>query len=230
MADLTGWDLLHSKLPPEALKEVPQYVYQVAGLSDVNEGYLILRLWASGLPWHTEILKSEYLGSEIRENRQGKKSTWHLAHVDLRLHIDGKFWDGAGAHDNMKLDASFKGARTVAFKAACKDAGLSTELWADNKQVDDMYAPADVSSAPAPPPVSPPPNALVMSDSQKAEMKRLVDTLPEATRQDARKGAFEAAKATALRDPSKGFEAGRSFLVALHARFCGKSDCEHVAA
>lgn len=237
MADLTGWDLLHSELPKESLKPVPKYVYQVEGLTDVNEGFLIQRLWASKLPWSVKILKSEFLGSEERTPKKGgPPSTWYMAHVDLSLEIDGRTFEGSGAHDNLKLDAAFKGAKTVAFKAACKDAGLTTQLWMDGKQIDDINLdPNEVSGssrtpqAPAQPPASAAP-ALILSDPQKAEMARLVNTLPENARQDARKGAFEAAKATAVRDPSKGFEAGRSFLVALHARHCGKSDCEHVAA
>lgn len=226
---VTGWALLHSKLPGEAIKSIPQYVYNVPNLSDVNEGFLIKRLWDSGLDWYTEILSSEYLGSEERTNRKGEKVTWHLAHVDLRLHIDGKHFDGSGGHDNMKLDAAFKGARTTAFKACCKDAGLTTELWMDGKAIDDINLPPDISGSVAQtsPAAAP---ALVMSDPQKAEMARLVNTLPESVRQDARKGAFEAAKAAGLRDPSKAFEGGRSFLAAMHARHCGKSDCAHVAA
>lgn len=235
MADgLKGWELLHSKLPEEAIKSIPQYVYNVPNLSDVNEGFLIKRLWDSGLDWHTEILRSEYLGSEERTNRKGEKVRWYLTHVDLRLHIDGKYFDGSGGHDNMKLDASWKGARTTAFKACCKDAGLTTELWMDGKAIDDINLPPDVSGTPsAPAPAQPPaaqPTALVLSEAQRAEMARLVNTLPQEAQKDARKAAFEAAKAASLRNPATAFEAGRSLLLGFHSRFCGKSDCEHVAA
>lgn len=239
LLDNKGWALLHSPLPTEALKPLDRSVYGVAGLTDTNEGYLIERLWQSGLCWYTEILHQEYLGSEDRKTNAGKEYRSYLAMVTFRLWIEtgigsGTFvhFDAVGADDNKKLDAAFKGAKTVGFKSACKEAGLTTELYKGGRMNDVIYdggvnADAPSVSPPAAPPAAP---ALVMSDPQKAEMKRLVDTLPENVQKDARKAAFEAAKAAGLRDPAKAFEGGRSLLVAWHARFCGKSDCSHVAA
>src|SRR5713101_3613555 len=61
-----GWALLHSKLPPAALHPLPQSAYGVAGLTDVNEAYLIQRLFASGLSWEWRLLNQQYLGFEDR--------------------------------------------------------------------------------------------------------------------------------------------------------------------
>jgi hypothetical protein len=140
----TGWQLLHAQLPKAALKELATSVYGVAGLTDVNEGYLIQRLFASGLPWEWRIRKQEYLGFEDKTSQSGKEYRVYMAAVLGRLEIqDDKGWrvfDGSGASDNRKLDAAYKGAATVAFKNACKLAGLTAELYLDGRAIDHIYS------------------------------------------------------------------------------------------
>src|SRR6266704_4365697 len=136
----TGWALLHSKLPSVALHALPQSAYGVSGLTDVNEAYLIQRLFASGLTWDWRLLNQEYLGFEDRAVRDKDYTMrYYLASVQGELSIDGRVFHGAGAHDNRKLDAAFKGAATVAFKNACKIAGLTIELFKDGKAMDFIY-------------------------------------------------------------------------------------------
>lgn len=149
MSELTGWALLHSKLPPQALKPLPQATYGVAGLTDVNEGFLIQRLFASKLAWQWRLVTSHYLGFEDRQP-QGKEYTtrWYLADAHGILEIDGREFHGAGAHDNRKLDAAYKGAATVAFKNACKLAGLTIELFKDGKAMDFIYEDSSEKNAP----------------------------------------------------------------------------------
>lgn len=136
-----GWPLLHSQLPKAAFKPIPKDVYGVEGLTDVNEGHLIQRLHLSGLAWSERILSSEYLGSEVRRTRGTNPYdyTVYLAHVDLELTIDGRTFVGSGAHDNRKIDAAFKGAKTVAFKSACKAAGMINELLVGGRSIDFFY-------------------------------------------------------------------------------------------
>lgn len=144
MSEKKGWELLHSQLPKAALKAIPKDAYGVEGLTDVNEGYLITRLFASELPWSWEILRQEYLGHEDRQAR-GKDYTtrWYLAAVHGRLTVGGQIFDGSGAHDNRKIDAAFKGAATVAFKNATKTAGLFMQLLMDGRAIDFVYQTRD---------------------------------------------------------------------------------------
>lgn len=147
-----GWQLLHSKLPSAAIKPLATAVYGVAGLSDVNEGFLIQRLFASELPWEWRILKESYLGSEERTNQAGKPYSVYLAAVHGELSIQNRQFHGVGASDNRKVDAAFKGAATVAFKNACKVAGLTAELYLDGRAIDHIYSeriPRDKEMAPA---------------------------------------------------------------------------------
>jgi hypothetical protein len=137
----TGWELLHAPLPKASLKALPKSAYGIEGLTDVNEGYLIQRLFASRLEWHWKITSQSYLGHEDRK-AQGKDYTtrWYLASVAGELVIDNRVFAGSGAHDNHKLDAAFKGANTVAFKSACKLAGLTVQLYLDGRAIDFIYA------------------------------------------------------------------------------------------
>lgn len=137
----TGWELLHAPLPKASLKPLPKSAYGIEGLTDVNEGFLIQRLFASRLEWHWKITSQSYLGYEDRK-AQGKDYTtrWYLASVAGELVIDGRVFAGSGAHDNHKLDAAFKGANTVAFKSACKLAGLTVQLYLDGRAIDFIYA------------------------------------------------------------------------------------------
>lgn len=148
-APKTGWALLHSNLPPKAFTALDKSVYGVGGLSDINEAYLIQRLHASGLRWEEEVVKSEYLGFEDRTPR-GKDYTnrWYLAQVTMYLTVDGRRFVGTGAHDNMKLDAAFKGAKTVAFKNACKSIGMTIELYMSGRAMDFIYHDRDGAVAP----------------------------------------------------------------------------------
>ena len=144
-----GWPLLHSELPDRALKPISSSVYGVDGLTDVNEGYIITRLFASELGWSWTILRQEYLGHEDREVRgKGYTMRYYLAAVHGRLDIGGQSFDGSGAHDNRKIDAAFKGAATVAFKNAAKTAGLFAQLLLDGRAMDFIYATADVPELP----------------------------------------------------------------------------------
>src|SRR6266705_704332 len=146
----TGWALLHSKLPSVALHALPQSAYGVSGLTDVNEAYLIQRLFASGLTWDWRLLNQEYLGFEDRAVRDKDYTMrYYLASVQGELSIDGRVFHGAGAHDNRKLDAAFKGAATVAFKNACKIAGLTIELFKDGKAMDFIYESRDGEITPS---------------------------------------------------------------------------------
>jgi hypothetical protein len=145
---LTGWPLLHSKLPAAAIKPLATDVYGVAGLSDVNEGYLIQRLFASEFSWDWRIVKQEYLGSEDRAVRNKDYTLrYYLAAVHGELNIEGRMFHGAGASDNRKIDAAYKGAATVAFKNACKLAGLTIELFKDGKAMDHIYEARQTSKA-----------------------------------------------------------------------------------
>jgi hypothetical protein len=138
-----GWQLLHSALPKAALRALPESVYNVAGLTDVNEGYLIQRLFASELSWEWRIVKQEYLGHEDRTSQSGKSYRVYLAAVQGVLSIDGREFHGSGAHDNRKIDASYKGAATVAFKNASKLAGLMSELFLNGRAMDFIYESAE---------------------------------------------------------------------------------------
>ena len=140
MAEPTfGWPLLHSELPPKALKPLATHIYNVAGLSDVNEGHLIQRLFASKLPWEWRITSQSYLGHEDRTSQEGKAYRVYLAAVAGELVIEGKTFAGSGGSDNRRLDAAFKGAATVAFKNACKWAGLTSQLFLDGRAMDHIY-------------------------------------------------------------------------------------------
>ncbi len=135
-----GWQLLHSKLPPAAIKPLATSVYGVAGLSDVNEGFLIQRLFASGFAWDWRIVRQEYLGAEDRAVRdKDYTQRYYLAAVHGELNLEGRMFHGSGASDNRKLDAAYKGAATVAFKNACKWAGLTAELFLDGRAIDHIY-------------------------------------------------------------------------------------------
>lgn len=155
---MKGWELLHSKLPSAALKPLPKSAYGIEGLTDVNEAYLIQRLFASGLQWEWRITNQAYLGFEDRK-AQGKDYTtrWYLASVLGELVIAERRFGGSGAHDNHKLDAAFKGAATVAFKNAAKIAGLTIELFKDGRAMDHIYATDDQGAGTAPP--QPPANS-----------------------------------------------------------------------
>jgi hypothetical protein len=136
----TKWALLHAQLPKAALKELATSVYGVAGLTDVNEGYLIQRLFASTLTWEWIIRQQTYLGYEDKTSQGGKDYRVYMAAVHGELVIEGRSFHGAGASDNRKLDAAFKGAATVAFKNACKVAGLTAELYLDGRAIDHIYS------------------------------------------------------------------------------------------
>ena len=149
---LKGWELLHSKLPSAALKPLPESAYGIKGLTDVNEAYLIQRLFASGLKWEWRITNQAYLGHEDRKPRDKDYTTrWYLASVSGELVIDERRFGGSGAHDNHKLDAAFKGAATVAFKNAAKIAGLTIELFKDGRAMDHIYASDDQGAGTTPP-------------------------------------------------------------------------------
>jgi len=136
----TKWELLHSKLPSAAIKPLATAVYGVAGLSDVNEGFLVQRLFASGFEWSWRVIHQEYLGAEERPVRdKDYTQRYYLAEVHGELSIDGRVFHGSGASDNRKIDAAFKGANTVAFKNACKWAGLTSELFLDGRAIDHIY-------------------------------------------------------------------------------------------
>ena len=135
-----GWELLHSKLPPAAIKELATSVYGVAGLSDVNEGFLIQRLWASGLTWEWRVIRETYLGFEDRTTREGKDYRVYMFSVHGALNIEGRDFHGVGASENRKLDAAAKGASTVAFKQACKPLGMTAELYLDGRAIDHIYS------------------------------------------------------------------------------------------
>jgi hypothetical protein len=149
MAEIpTGWQLLHSKLPAAAIKSLPKDVYGVAGLSDVNEGFLIQRLFASGLSWEWRIVRQDYLGAEDRAVRdKDYTQRYYLFSVQGDLTIEGRMFHGSGASDNRKVDAAAKGAATVAFKNACKLAGLTIELYKDGKAMDHIYEARQMSKA-----------------------------------------------------------------------------------
>jgi hypothetical protein len=137
---LERWELLHSKLPAAAIRPLATSVYGVAGLSDVNEGYLIRRLFKSGMTWEWRIVKQEYLGAEDRQVRdKDYTQRYYLAAVHGELNIEGRIFHGSGASDNRKVDAAYKGANTVAFKNACKWAGLTAELFLDGRAIDDIH-------------------------------------------------------------------------------------------
>lgn len=136
----TGWALLHSQLPKAAIKPIPEAVYNVKGLSDVNEGYLIQRLFAANLDWEWRLHPHQYLGHEDRESQAGKSYRVYMFSVQGVLTVGGRDFHGAGASDNRKLDAAIKGASTVAFKQACKLAGLTIELFKDGRAMDFLYA------------------------------------------------------------------------------------------
>ena len=142
-----GWPLLHSQLPPRALKPLPTDAYGIAGLTDVNEAYLIQRLFASGYQWQWKILGQAYLGHEDRKSSKGYEYRVYLASVWGELIIEGRSFAGSGAHDNKKLDAAFKGAATVAFKNACKVAALTLELYLDGRAIDHIYDSAEKNAA-----------------------------------------------------------------------------------
>lgn len=151
-ATKTGWALLHSKLPSQALKPLPKAAYGIEGLTDVNEAYLIQRLFASELDWQWTITAQSYLGYEDRKGRENDYTTrWYLASVSGELIIAGRHFGGSGAHDNRKLDAAYKGAATVAFKNASKIAGLTIELFKDGRAMDFIYEQTDKGSGTAPP-------------------------------------------------------------------------------
>ena len=141
MTDMSkGWPLLHSSLPKAALSPLPKGAYGIEGLTDVNEAYLIQRLFASGFQWEWTILSQTYLGHEDRKGRDSDYTLrYYLASVSGELVIDGRRFGGSGAHDNKKLDAAYKGAATVAFKNAAKIAGLTIELFKDGRAMDFIY-------------------------------------------------------------------------------------------
>jgi hypothetical protein len=148
-----GWQLLHAKLPSAAIKELATSVYGVAGLSDVNEGYLIQRLFASELEWEWRLFSVSYLGFEDRTSQGGKDYRVYMAAAQGYLVIGGREFHGAGASDNRKLDAAYKGAATVAFKNACKVAGLTAQLYLDGRAIDHIYSerlPKDKEMVPEP--------------------------------------------------------------------------------
>lgn len=210
----TGWALLHSPLPAAALKPLNKSVYGVDGLTDVNEGYLIERLHQCGLAWEEHVLGHSYLGSEDREvkSRDGGGSytvRYYMAEVHLALLIDGRRFDGVGAHDNRKLDAAFKGARTVAFKSACKDAGMTVQLYKGGKAMDVFYGDDSGQSgttAAAPPPPSAP-RTTGLTETQQQRLRALNEALPVGYRLQpgARKALLE-----------EGFEVAERKLLALH--------------
>jgi hypothetical protein len=150
----TGWALLHLPVPPQALKVLSNSVYGVSGLSDVNEAYMIERLHASELSWSWELDgQPQYLGKDIRKGQNGPYELF-LAAASGTLSIEtekgsGVFrrYSGAGASDNRKLDAAFKGAATVAFKNALKLAGLTLSVYKDGKAIDIVYDLADGTSS-----------------------------------------------------------------------------------
>src|SRR6185437_4221752 len=143
--------LLHSKLPKAALKPLSESVYGVSGLTDVNEGHLIQRLFASEFGWEWKITSQSYLGFEDRTSQSGKTYRVYLASVAGELVIDGRSFAGSGGSDNRKLDAAFKGAATVAFKNACKLAGLTAELYLDGRAIDHIYETRDAAAGPVSP-------------------------------------------------------------------------------
>ncbi len=134
-----GWPLLHAQLPQAAFSPIAEHVYGVPGLSDVNEGYLIQRLFASTLPWEWEILEAWPLGAEDRTSAAGKSYRVYLAACRGRLTIEGRHFDGLGASDNRRLDAAWKGAATVALKNAAKMAGMWLELLLNGRAIDHIY-------------------------------------------------------------------------------------------
>jgi len=148
---LKRWQLLHSKLPKAALKPLSESVYGVSGLTDVNEGHLIQRLFASEFGWEWKITSQSYLGFEDRTSQSGKTYRVYLASVAGELVIDGRSFAGSGGSDNRKLDAAFKGAATVAFKNACKLAGLTAELYLDGRAIDHIYETRDAAAGPVSP-------------------------------------------------------------------------------
>lgn len=148
----TGWALLHTDVPEAAQKPLSASVYGVSGLTDVNEAYLIERLHQSELAWSWTIEESTYIGKETRKSQNGTYDVF-MASARGTVAIEtapgsGAFrlYSGAGASDNKKLDAAFKGAVTVAFKAALKTAGLTLSVYKNGKSVDILYTNEDGST------------------------------------------------------------------------------------
>lgn len=255
-----GWQLLHSPLPKEALKPLHRSVYGVANLTDVNEGYLIERLHQSGLEWNLRPLQQEYLGIQVkREGDPPRDRTYHLASFLGILEIEtevgsGKFrsFAATGASDNVRLDAAFKGAKTTGFKSACKEAGLTTELYKDLKAMDVFYdqVPDEVTNpiarnnaaafeaqqqqtsqqqtqpAAATQEQGRPSNG-PLTPTQQQILSALYSSVPEDP--DAREKSGAAFKAAEAREAGSGYDAAFAALVELHNRHHG-ADCEHVKA
>lgn len=253
-----GWQLLHSELPPASLKAIPESAYGVAGLTDVNEGYLITRLFASELGWKWEVLRQEYLGHEDRQVRnKDYTNRYYLAAVHGRLTIGDQTFDGSGAHDNRKIDAAFKGAATVAFKNAAKMAGLFAQLLLDGRAMDFIYAVADVPELPntvaqananaqaeaeqsALPPQTPSAgqpstgsdtgagSQLQLTKRQIDSIKFMLSNLSPELKAKERAWAKMQAKLVATGDSFEAFLAGADELVEIHTIACGPN-CQHVS-
>lgn len=138
-----AWDYLRAEITDKkALKVLHKSVYGVEGLTDVADWFLWERLEASGLRWELDVSKITYLGSEVRKLKSGNSTyeqTFYLVAAEGTLIINGKPFPCAGAGENRRLDAAYKGALTSLFKNGCKWAGLTMSIYKGAPVDDDYY-------------------------------------------------------------------------------------------
>ena len=161
MAEPKGWELLQSKLPKEALRSLPEEAYGIAGLTDIDDTYLLERLYASGLRW--TFGKPEFNTTKIQIKRKGELVDGWLTVCDWSITIqndangivseDGSaiqtHW-ARGVHQDVRAEVAMKGAQTGAFKALCKWLGMDKDVRRGKSGEDLLHSDGEV--APATPP------------------------------------------------------------------------------
>lgn len=138
-----AWDYLRAEITDKkALKQLNRSVYGVDGLTDVADWFLWERLESSGLRWELVIDDIKYLGSEVRKLKSGNSTydqTFYLVSAVGTLVINGRPFPCAGAGENRRLDAAYKGAITSLFKNGCKWAGLTMSVYKGSPVEDDYF-------------------------------------------------------------------------------------------
>ena len=128
-----AWAALTAPIPESVLKPLAAAEQRgLTGMSDIPEWYLSDRLHASGLPWSLEVLKTEMIAHvKVFKGRDEKRHEvdQFVVGCHARLHIDGRYFDGVGSHQDEDYDWAAKGAETSAFKTCCKWAGISMSVW-----------------------------------------------------------------------------------------------------
>lgn len=132
--ELTGWELLLSPLPPDALEPLGNEAGYGAGKTAIDKAFIVHRLIHCGLQWDIEDLVYDDLPRE-QTRKKDDGSTYQVPGFEvacrLTLVIDGRRRPGEGGDWSQSWGDARKGAYTDAFGRAAMKHGIGLEVFMD---------------------------------------------------------------------------------------------------